>query len=385
MSCTNLTPTEINYLARILQLLPDADPNAYATRVTTLLSSPLLPPRLKRPSRLSTLLRRSTTLNTPPLCILHKRLNAYTVRSLFKRLALEAGRNLNSLVFNHRLLGTRQRELVGRLRDLHALWFSVDAFKNLFLRRPLVGDRWRFQQNGCEACVLAHVGGNHDALLDLRAALLSRTKTPNSHRHGSQPPTLLKFVDAWLNGLGIKERVLKKNGQEAQALVEVRKRIWKERARDRYRCSGAPEPELEPQSSRVIDVRDLPDLDAAAAARGGGDTACGSDIEMDIIEHYAALTSTLHFSSKVAGLETTVVDGGISGTTRVSSGLLNRPAEEQAGSYQDLLTTPPLQDRSEWDLDSVSQEERSHTGGTWCSVICESDPTRAASLRKRLT
>src|ERR1700733_12425559 len=104
MSCTKLTPEEIGHLTRILRLPPDADPIVYTARVAPILSSsPLAPSRLKRPHCTSALFRRSTSSSSPlpSLCALHSRLNAYTIHSLFTRLTLEVGRNLNSLVLHH--------------------------------------------------------------------------------------------------------------------------------------------------------------------------------------------------------------------------------------------------------------------------------------------
>jgi hypothetical protein len=63
---------------------------------------------------------------------------------------------------------------------------------------------------------------------------------------------------------------------------------------------------------------------------------------------------------------------GISGTTHFSSYRSTRLAEEQARSYQALLGTPPPQEESAWEENSVTGVEESHTGGTLWSVICES-------------
>jgi hypothetical protein len=384
MSCTKLTSQEISYLTRILRLLPDADPIIYTNRVTVLLSSSRTPSSLKRPCRLFTLFRRSTTPDAPLLCALHRRLNASTVHWLFSRLTREVGRHLNSLVLNRQLLNAEQQELVERLRELHALWFRPEDYAKSFLAPPPAGHNCRFQPNGCEACILARVGGDEEVLLDLRTALLSRARTKMQRSEiRRREPTLLLFVEAWLSGLKVGDEygVLGQTWTDAQALKVVRKRIRKgrarERERERKRRSGAPglEPELKPQSSRVTDVRDVPDLDNATAAGGSGRDMFGADVENDIIDHYAALTSTLHLSSPVAVSDTTACESessdNVSGTTRVASAALTRPAEEQARSYQDLLAMPPsLQAESPWDEYSMAREERSRMGGTLASVIC---------------
>jgi hypothetical protein len=298
-------------------------------------------------------------------------LNAYTIHSLFTRLTFEAGRNLNSLVLHHQLLDTEQRILIERVRELHTLWLSPIDYRKTFLQAPPppTEKKWPFQHEGCEACILARVGGDVGVLLDLRTVVLSRTKTAGLHRRGNiKVPTLLRFVEAWLEGLGVGEEVLEENWREAQALKRLRKEIWRDRAKERYMCSGAPE--LESQSSRVMQVGDVPDLYAAAALAIRGEEL-DSDVE-NIIGLYAAPNSTLDLSSLLAGSGTTVIASersSISNNKPSASGQSNRSAEEQARSYRNLLATPPPQDKSEWDLDSAAEEERSHSAGmSWSNI-----------------
>jgi hypothetical protein len=303
-------------------------------------------------------------------------LNVYTTHSLFTRLTFEVGRNLNSLVLHHQLLNTRQRDLVERVRELHALWLSPTDYRKMFLQAPPppTKKKWPFQREGCEACILARVGGDAEVLLDLRTVVLSRARTAELHgRRNIKIPTLLRFVEAWLEGLGVEGEVLEENWREAQALKRLRKEIWKQRAMERYTCSAAPEPG--PQSSRVTQVGDVPDLYAAAAFTIRGEEL-DSDAENDIIGLYAVPSSTLDLPSLLAGSGTTVIaseGSSISNNKRSSSSQSSRAAEEQARSYQNLLATPPMQDRSEWDLDSVTEEERLRTVGKWCSSIGEFD------------
>ena len=211
-------------------------------------------------------------------------------------------------------------------------------------------------------------------LLDLRTVVLSRAKTAGSRGQSNmKTPTLLRFVEAWLEGLKVGGRVLEENWREAQALKRLRKEIWRERAKERYMCSDASEPEA--QSSRVTQVGDVPDLYAAAASAIRGEKL-DSDLENDIIGLYAAPNSTLDLPPLLAGSGTTVIASersSISNNKPPAPGQSNRSAEEQARSYQNLLATPPLQDKSEWDLDSATEEERSHTASTSWSSIGEFD------------
>lgn len=263
-----------------------------------------------------------------------------------------------------------------RVRELHALWLSPNDSRKTFLQPPPppTEKKWPFQREGCEACILARVGGDVRVLLDLRTVVLSRTKTAQLHgRRNIKIPTFLRFVEAWLEGLGVGGEVLEENWREAQALKRLRKETWKQRAMERYTCSATPE--LEPQSSRVTQVDDVPDLYAAAAFAIRGEES-DPDVENDIVDLYAAPNSTSNLPSLLAGSGTTVIaseGSGISNNKPPPYSQSNRSAEERARSYQNLLATPPLKDRSGWDLDSVTEEERSHTVGKWWSSIGKFD------------
>jgi hypothetical protein len=265
------------------------------------------------------------------------------------------------------------------MRELHALWISPVDDQQTFLRAPPptplpTKKKSPFQCEGCEACILARVGGDVGVLLDLRTVVLSRMKTRELYGQGNiKVPTLLRFVEAWLRGLGVGGEALEENWREAQALKRLRKEIWKQRAMKGY--TSASTPELEPQSSRVTQVGDVPDLNAAAAsAIEGGEL--GSDMENDIIGLYTASNATIGLPSFLAGSGTPMIANersSISNNKLSTSGQSNRSAEERARSYQDLLATPLLQDRSEWDQDSVTEEERSRKAGAWWSSISEFD------------
>ena len=355
----------------------------------------------------------------------------------------EVGGNLESLVLHRERLSVSQRGVLARLRKL-GLELEDCNGQEMLCSQPPAGPRgvW-YLTNGrgwghaCEACLLAFVGGDQGILLDLRTVLLSRTKTPGRHRHGGGTvPTLLVFVEAWLKGLlgwrvGEGERegwgLLERNWCEAQTLKEVRKGIRREReetkgGRGRGRSGGAPEPEfeleLEPEveaevyRSRVTEVGEVPDLDAAVVAADGGgrsgrdgslhsdselDSDSAPDIEIEIIEHYAATVSTLHLPSLAvgSGSETTTAVGtqrsGLSGTTHAYDVAANqancqghgyghreRSAEEQARSYQNLLAAPSSSSTAEgrrgWDGDSVSEgEATSRAGRKWWGRIGECD------------
>jgi hypothetical protein len=221
----------------------------------------------------------------------------------------------------------------------------------MFLTPLQVGTKLHFQQNRCEACILARVGGDPDVLLDLKTILLSRTRTEKSNVH-SDKPTLLVYVDAWLNGLKVGNGygLPSKTWTDGQALKTVRKQIWRERAKERKKCTA---PELPPRSSEVTVVQDVPDAEDIEAAKEAEGDVMGSDMENEIIDYYAVSRSRVHVPSPVAGSGTTAVDGLSSDisemVTCVRSRALSRPAEERAKSYQDLLARILLLDESSGD------------------------------------
>jgi hypothetical protein len=285
----------------------------------------------------------------------------YTIHSLFNQLAHEVGGNMDSLSLNRRLLSDRQRDQVERLRGLHSLWISPDGYAKTFLTPPPAGGKCHFQQNRCEACILARVGGDLEVLLDLRTILLSRTRTKKSSFHRDEP-ILLVFVEAWLSGLKAANEysLLSKSWTDAQALKAVRKQIWKGRAKERKKRNEAPEPEQEltPQPSKVTLVQGVPNLEATEAVKEDQGGAVDSDMENDIVVHHTASISRGSLPSAVAG--STIENGccGISGTMAcVSSEGFSRTAEEWAKSYQNLLSPLPMADEGPWDWEPVAEED----------------------------
>ncbi|KAF5861940.1 hypothetical protein ETB97_012339 [Aspergillus alliaceus] len=133
-----------------------------------------LPPALRK-HRLASLFRCPPTV----LCRSHKELNPYAIRHVFELLRYEVTAHMESLCWYHDMLDVKLRDLVYSLRDIQYMWNPS--------RRGSV----TFQQNKCEACILARIVGGPAFLLLLRTALLSRTATRRNH----YIPRLLSFVE----------------------------------------------------------------------------------------------------------------------------------------------------------------------------------------------
>lgn len=108
--------------------------------------------------------------------------------------------------------------------DLVRAAFNVTPQDERFVRMP----------DGCEACILATIGGNYDTLLDLRACMIGRKKKR------APTPRLLKLVDAWIDWSKRRERIRAESdalGREVrhcrQTLYEARKQKERNRKGDR--------------------------------------------------------------------------------------------------------------------------------------------------------
>lgn len=281
-----LSTDSLNQLAHLLQTLPQERGPEYSERVGYILKQ--LPTDMKHRSRLSNLL--STNAPSPiieaRLCLLHKPLSTSLIHEIFTLLSLEVGHNCNSLTQHNSWLSTDQQTATQRVRELHSLWLPAETYTNTFLEPP--NPQWPYQKSGCEGCILTRVGSDLQIVAELRTLLLSRRRTSkpiNGH------PKLLRFVDGWLVGLlGSGERgreVMQGSEMEGEELKIVRKRIWRETREKRKTAQG-----------KAVETRDVTEeeeneADQERQSEGIANDAYDSDFEGDIIDHYAALTSTL--------------------------------------------------------------------------------------------
>lgn len=144
------------------------------------------------------------------LCPAHRGLNSRLVRAVFGLLVEEVGGKARPLRRFARHPGRYHlkqgegrpdeiRALVERLADVEGLWHGL-------------------VESGCEACILAIVGGDEDVLRDLWALVVGRT-----HRRRPQkaPPVFGRLVAVWIENLQDGEKVKR----EAEALGRTVKRV----------------------------------------------------------------------------------------------------------------------------------------------------------------
>lgn len=143
------------------------------------------------------------------LCPAHRGLNSRLVRAVFDLLVEEVGGKARPLRRFARHPGRYHLKrdegrpdevcaLVDRLTDLEGMWHGSVL-------------------SGCEACILAIVGGDEDVLRDLWAVVVGRTHK----RRNMAPPVFGGLVAAWIENLEDGEKVKR----EAEALGRTVKRV----------------------------------------------------------------------------------------------------------------------------------------------------------------
>lgn len=196
-----LAPGDVSLLTEILQLRSnDRDPIHYTNRIATLIEA--LPSRLKAEGFLKRIIKPPDASDSRmldpldqrgPLCPLHHKLNASLVQKVFVLLALEVGHHLNHVARKRDLLSDVQKDLILRLRALHAIWYRPDDYERFF-QLQLRDTKWTYQGNKCAACSLSRIAGDAAAILDLICAISSRSSSNEKRKK----PRLHEWLMAWL-------------------------------------------------------------------------------------------------------------------------------------------------------------------------------------------
>jgi hypothetical protein len=218
----DLTPPDMELLTQLLSLNPNYPISQNWLHDQSHLISTFPSPLLK----LSSLLSRMA-LNLPfspgkaKLCNTHKALNAHLIHRIFLEVSAECTTHLQRLNENTHL-PAHLESLVKRLHAVNSLWLSPELYRAVF--QPMPEDK-RFDQaaTGCEACILASIGGNHQILSDLRASLLGRRKRSRAH------PPILKIVEAWIEWTGRGDDIRAESGVLGKEIGRCRRQMQKAR------------------------------------------------------------------------------------------------------------------------------------------------------------
>ncbi|RMZ45713.1 hypothetical protein AFCA_001260 [Aspergillus flavus] len=187
-SVASLSKEEVRLLTRVLSIgFIDPDGHEPRDKGEIMRAIKKLPSALQR-HWLKDLIGRAPAV---ALCDLHAKLNPYIIRYVFELLRCEVITHLECLYWYHSVLhdarldvvDLKVRDIVYSLGDIRYMWTPS--------RRAIQGSPVTYQQNKCEACVLARIVKGRKFLQHLRTALLSRTATRRNHR----VPTFLPFVE----------------------------------------------------------------------------------------------------------------------------------------------------------------------------------------------
>ncbi|KAK2762315.1 hypothetical protein FQN54_001325 [Arachnomyces sp. PD_36] len=281
-----LTRKDIKILAQILHK-PTRD-EEWTKLVETLID--VAPSQLRRSTLLTLISRKSNRVPAvAPACALHKPLNGHVIRSIFNLVALEVGVRINHLVARSDNFSFVQRDILQSLRELHSMWLQPDVYSSTFLETPL--PEWSFQEDKCEACMLARIGENVIILTSLRTVILSRTRTRPNTRTGKRPrrPRITRWVEEWINcHEHFKSAMLKKSDEDGQEMKQAWKAAYKDRRNHRESvCSESVGEGTSTECSK--DDSFVGDEEREPAGHEGEDRY---DFEHEIINHYDALVST---------------------------------------------------------------------------------------------
>lgn len=213
-----------------------------------------------------------------------------------------AGKTLSDKEFNPEV-----RAWLQRLRTLNSLWLSPDLYRTFSRSTP--GDK-RFErvESGCEACILAAVGGNVQAILDLRTSMIGRKKRGHESR-------LWGLVDAWTRRFGERAEWIRGESERVgRAVVKERRRVRRRRRKGRQerrlerKKGGTAKTESQGGAAAVgggdgaDDVDDEPEytIGDVASRDGQGDREAEErDLEGSIIDYYRGLASESNLAVNV--------------------------------------------------------------------------------------
>lgn len=177
----NLSSAEMKQLTGVLYFDMDMSEDRAARKVGEKISK--LPQRLRR----SLAYRLVPKSKTRPglICAVHKGINPYVIGDIVGLLGNEVTSHFKCMDKFPELVPPDETLIVIHLKAIQGMWLEP------WLHSDLPEGAWRFQENGCHACMLSRIAVNRDILCELRMAILSRTRTRRKHH----APRLLSFVE----------------------------------------------------------------------------------------------------------------------------------------------------------------------------------------------
>lgn len=148
------------------------------------------------------------------VCEVHRHLNRPVIHHIFRLVRREVGEHLDVLREFPDLVG-QEDEIVRRLSAIEGMW-TMSAPMHV---APWLS--WDFQMDRCEACMLARIAADQEALENLRIVLLSRNPT----RSPRPPPRLIRWVEACMGQYspGEIQRLWYDSSEKAYRMKDIRK------------------------------------------------------------------------------------------------------------------------------------------------------------------
>jgi hypothetical protein len=246
ISCIeDLSPKETEKLTQILSRSPNLGlcPSWLQDQATHVSK---LPSALRKPFSILPSLSLPLRFGKQKVCLCesHKALNPYLIRDIFLQLSAECTTHLARLILNPDLSYNLAVSLK-RLQRINSLWMSPDLFRVMCTAFPY-DSRFERVEGGCEACILATIGGNLQILSDLRATMIGRRKKRTAS------PGLLKLVEAWIHWTGRDDEILKGSDELGREILACRSKMQKERrAKKRFITDGNAVEEIERSPTMV--------------------------------------------------------------------------------------------------------------------------------------
>ncbi|PGH31181.1 hypothetical protein GX50_06060 [[Emmonsia] crescens] len=138
--------------------------------------------------KLSPALLSSRRMTWNKLCSLHKNLKSDLIEHLLSLIKCEVGDRIDTYDKQHKSL---KKQLVNDLQQLNNMWMKDKIFAKKYVYRT---EKWLYQNNQCDACIVVRVAQNRAALENLRTFLVTRAPPRQV-----PPPRLLFWVTMFLN------------------------------------------------------------------------------------------------------------------------------------------------------------------------------------------
>lgn len=339
---TEFTRTSLDLLTQLLALPPNTLPNdAWLHEQEKLLTN--FPPCLLHPKSSGLISRVAASISSfrlgetkTILCPAHKALNPYLIRKIFLELTAESTTRMQRLVSDGAFeeLPVNVREFVVRMQRLNSIWMQPDFYRQAYQVSPSE-PRYQRVASGCEACILATIGGNRDIVRDLWASILGRRKK-NREMKG-----WIDVVRAWGKWHENFEALKLESTGLGREICKCRKHLQAlRRAATREQLQGTENP-----MGRNSEAQTLLGHDHSV---GDGDV----DVENEIVDFYANMisrTSLANRSAHPAG----EVHAAFCDTVTYSGGFfhnVSRPVEGKSASVysRDAVNASRIpQDRAE--------------------------------------